>query len=568
MENTGNLKKGGINDFGKMAVSLLVSLIIVALFFGGVVANVTEAEETSISGGWELRRGDKTFENISLEEMTRIFDRMGRNEKVVLNHVLDLGGQDPMTLRIYARLSAVRVLVQDKVIYSFGVESVEKNKMVGSGYHFALLPTGCYGKMLTVEIIPSEEGALKSAPEISLIPADEAMAIFAGNRIFGTFSGIFMFAAGIFFIFLSIPAIYVDRSFYPLFLIGVFSCFAGTWCLASIKALQLFSGDITLNSVVEYLSMYILPIPVLILSRHFRRSASPAAKMLISWYTVLSIIFVTAAFILHVTGIKDVTQTVGIFHLMTLPLVTIFLFAGSSKWRRMKTSEKLFQTGLIFITGMVVMEMVIYYILNLIYEISTRINTVTTPLAVLILDMVLTLGFLMEIYDLRLKDAEREHLQSLAYKDQMTGFLNRGMCEKRFDELRESREDFVMLDMDLNGLKSVNDRYGHLMGDQYISVFSAITTRAFGGDKNLYRVGGDEFLYIDTKMTREELYKKVEFIKKLEKVLPRDNGMIFDVDASFGIAGSDEVSTGDPEDVYRLADERMYRMKRESRRER
>ncbi len=566
--NAFHLRRTGNENIFKVAASLLTSFIIVVFFFGSLSTRVNTTSGLEISDGWEIVRGEKTFENIPLKEMTYIFEDIGRKEKVVMNHNLFLNSHDPLTLRMYVRLAAVRVFVDGRMLYNYGVEDVEKDRMVGSGYHFVLLPTDYYGRKLSIEIIPSETGALKSAPEISVVPADEATAMFAGTRIFGTFSGIFMFTAGIFLIFISIIAVYMDRSFYPFLIIGTFSCASGIWCLATIKALQLFSGDITLNSVLEYLSMYFLPIPVLFLSLHFRKSASPSAKSLTTFLTAVSLIFFSSAFILHVTGIKDVTQVAGLFHILVLPTLTSLLFSGSSKWRRMKTPERLFQTGLIMTTIMVLMEMLVYYIINLMYEMPSRINTVATPLSVLIMDVLMTIGILMEIYDMRLKDAEKEHLQRLAFRDQMTGFMNRGMCEKRFEELRRSGEDFVMLNMDLNGLKSVNDQYGHLMGDKYISIFSAITARAFGGDKNLYRVGGDEFLYIDTAITREELSKKVEFIKKLEKIFPRDNGVVFDVDASFGIAGSDEVASRDPEDVYRLADERMYRMKKNKRKER
>ena len=552
----------------KIIGSLLTSAVLVVLFFVSLNSHINKTADTSVPGGWEIIRGDKTFENLPLEDMTPIVKDIKWNERVCMNHRMDFRYEDPLTLRIYARLSAIRVSIDGQQIYSYGFSDVMAHKMVGSGYHFVLLPMEYYGKELSIEILPSEDGALKSAPEISIIPVDEATAIFAGNRIFGTFSGIFMFAAGIFFILIAFVAITIDRSFYPILIIGAFSCSAGIWCLGIIKALQLFSSDITTNSIIEYLSMYFLPIPMMLITRYFRHSASPSTKKMITFYSAFGTGFFILAIILHFTGIKDVSQMAGLFHLMTLPMVTVLLFGSSTKWKRMRMSERMFHIGIICVAAMIAVEMLVYYIVNLIYRMSSPVSNVATPLAVLAMDVMVTLGFLMEIYDMRIKDAEREHLLNMAYRDQMTGFMNRGMCEKRFAELRESGQDFVILNMDLNGLKSVNDKYGHLKGDQYISIFSTIVSRVFGGDRNLYRVGGDEFLFVSTTMTRDELGRKVEFIKKLEKVIPGDNGIHFDVDAAFGIAGSDEVSTGEPEDVYRLADERMYRMKRKSSKER
>ena len=69
-------------------------------------------------------------------------------------------------------------------------------------------------------------------------------------------------------------------------------------------------------------------------------------------------------------------------------------------------------------------------------------------------------------------------------------------------------------------------------------------------------------------MSEDELYRKAGLIKKLEKIIQRENGISFSIDASYGIAGSRESGFKDPEDVYRLADKRMYEMKKGQKKER
>ena len=512
--------------------------------------------------------GDKTFNNISLVQVSDILGNVKKGDVITLTHPLFVDSHDPLTLRVYSRLSSLRVMVDDKQIYSYGVYDVLHNRMVGSGYHFVLLPSRYYGRMLKIELIASEDGALTSAPDIVITRAEEAITTFAKDRIFGIMSGLFMFMTGLAFIVLSIIAIYMDGRFYPIAAAGAFSCAAGIWCLSTIKALQLFSGDITLNTIMEYLSMYFLPVPVLFLSAHFRSYASPRTKVYLDTATATSALFFLFALILQVSGITDVTRVVSIFHVMLIPIGLVLLFSGTAKWRRMKASEKMFQTGLYLIAIMVIVEVSAYYIINMFYRLSNNIKTIVPPIALLILDVIMAIGFLLEIYDMRLKDSERNRLQRLAYRDQMTGLLNRGECKKRLDELARTGEDFVILDMDLNGLKEVNDHYGHFAGDEYITVFSDIIKKVFGGDEDLYRVGGDEFLYISTKMSEVELYRKAGFIKKLEKMTERETGCKYSIDTSFGIADSRTLDSKNPEDVYRIADKRMYDMKKSSNKER
>ena len=545
-----------------------VAVLLVVLFFAGLKFRGGSGAYYELPNGWELKRGGKTYENISLEDMTGAFNGVKSREAIFLSHPLNVDTHKPLTLRIYSRLSAVKVMVDDHQIYSYGFVDVSKHRMVGSGYHFILLPTSYYGKMLKIELMTSEDDALTAAPEIVLTTADGAISMFAMERMFGIFSGLFMFMGGLAIIILSVHSIYMDKRFYPLAVIGLFSCGAGIWSLSTIKALQLFSGDVTLNTVLEYVSMYMLPIPMLFLSLHFRRSASPRARNLIKAVMALAALYFFASIFLQVSGIMEVTKIVGVFHILLIPYAMCLIFAGSSKWRRMKAGERLFQIGLYFVAGICVLEISVYYVINTVYKISSKINNIVSPFAMLTLDVVMTIGFLMEIYDMRLRDTERERLQKLACRDQMTGLMNRGMCSRRFRELRASGKDFVILNMDLNGLKVVNDNYGHLTGDEYIRIFAETATKALGGNNDLYRVGGDEFLYISTEMSEDELYRKAGLIKKLEKIIQRENGISFSIDASYGIAGSRESGFKDPEDVYRLADKRMYEMKKGQKKER
>ena len=562
------MEKAKKENVGEIIIYILIAVFLVLFVFGGIEAHSGGSEIFELPGGWQVQNGDKTILNVSLEEMDDVFKDVRRKESFFLTHPLSIKSHDPLILRIYSRLSALRVLVDGRQIYSYGIQEVEDHKMVGSGYHFVLLPSSFYEKELKIELIPSEDNAIHSAPEIIFTSADGAISIYSRDRMFGIFSGLFLFVAGIFLVILSVLAIYIDRRFYPLAIIGVFSCTAGLWCLATIKALQLFSGNVTLNSILEYLAMYFLPVPALFLSRHFRQSASPRIRKFIAFMTCIAAVFFLSAFVLQVSGIMNVTNLTRFFHFFLVPVILTLLFAGSSKWRRMKPSERMYQMGMFLVLFMIILELSIYYVVNLFNKFSLQLNTIITPFASMVLIVVMAIGFLLEIYDMRLKDTERERLQKLAFRDQMTDLMNRVMCERRFEELKNEKASYFMLDMDLNGLKTVNDAHGHQMGDRYIMLFSGIIIKAFGDDRNIYRVGGDEFLYIDSDITEAEMKKKIDFIRKLEKIIGREENIPFDIDASFGMAWSGEVDSGDPEDVYRLADRRMYEMKKSLKKER
>ena len=76
-------------------------------------------------------------------------------------------------------------------------------------------------------------------------------------------------------------------------------------------------------------------------------------------------------------------------------------------------------------------------------------------------------------------EAELGHVQKLAYRDAMTGVKSKQAYVdevSRLDELigSGSIKQFAMLVCDVNGLKHINDTYGHKAGDEYISNTSAL----------------------------------------------------------------------------------------------
>ena len=92
----------------------------------------------------------------------------------------------------------------------------------------------------------------------------------------------------------------------------------------------------------------------------------------------------------------------------------------------------------------------------------------------------------------------------MAFTDALTGIPNRGAFLLKESELSDRMKDsskrkkdsnfqIVYVALDLNGLKIVNDTFGHATGDDYIVAASGILMQVFSEYGYVYRVGGDEF---------------------------------------------------------------------------
>lgn len=149
--------------------------------------------------------------------------------------------------------------------------------------------------------------------------------------------------------------------------------------------------------------------------------------------------------------------------------------------------------------------------------------------------------------------------------DRLTGLYNRRGREFRLSQvLKECREPYyyaeVMIDAD--GLKMVNDTYGHENGDEYLKQIAEILKQEAGENCILCRQGGDEFTLFYYDCEKEILLQKIENLKALQsgqKAQLKDGLM---VDLKFSMGSSVAYGAVDYDKMYREADEKMYEDKR------
>lgn len=163
----------------------------------------------------------------------------------------------------------------------------------------------------------------------------------------------------------------------------------------------------------------------------------------------------------------------------------------------------------------------------------------------------------------RNKEAERDR-----YHDPLTGLPNRKGLTKFYDERRQqfrragdtSKTD-LMLIIDLDGFKQINDTYGHDAGDASLQrIADALNLSSRAGDR-LARLGGDEFAGILLSATPSEGKIFTERLKENAAALASADSSIIIPNFSAGIAPIDYARPFS--DAYKLADQAMYRAKRQ-----
>lgn len=160
------------------------------------------------------------------------------------------------------------------------------------------------------------------------------------------------------------------------------------------------------------------------------------------------------------------------------------------------------------------------------------------------------------INQIRMMQNHVEELQSLAAKDVLTGLLNLRSLQNLFR--MSNRANSWMILVDIDDFKSVNDTYGHPVGDKVLKKVADILRSSVRGNDIVVRLGGDEFVVLFSNIQEEQLKKRLEqMMMETEKAAEDLPGL-----KSLSI-GAIHVHQGETlENAVQRADDAMYEIKK------
>jgi diguanylate cyclase (GGDEF)-like protein len=152
-------------------------------------------------------------------------------------------------------------------------------------------------------------------------------------------------------------------------------------------------------------------------------------------------------------------------------------------------------------------------------------------------------------------------LQQMALKDPLTGIGNRSMYDDAIDrkimQAERFKSHFALMLLDLDNFKQVNDKHGHLQGDEVLTTFVGIVLECLRGTDEMYRFGGDEFAILLDEEKSEAADVVAARIYTAINQHPLFNK--FNVSTSIGCASFVKADTAT--DLFARADKALYAAK-------
>jgi diguanylate cyclase (GGDEF)-like protein/PAS domain S-box-containing protein len=174
--------------------------------------------------------------------------------------------------------------------------------------------------------------------------------------------------------------------------------------------------------------------------------------------------------------------------------------------------------------------------------------------------------FLVQIRDITQRRAYEETLRQMAITDPLTGINNRrqifNLAQQEIKRAHRLGRNLALILFDVDHFKSINDSFGHLVGDQVLVMLTGLCMQNLRSIDRIGRFGGEEFLILLPETTLEEAVLTAERLRKLVErmIVSKENGEAR-ITISLGVASLDKRSWIDLDRLLEETDQALFRAK-------
>jgi len=543
------LSKNKIASLLSALAALFIIAAIIIVSSVGSVNPISKDESLTISHGWTCSWVDSD-DTITISLPGTVADGYA-GRTLHLTNTLPVRFFDRPSLMIRTSEQRAAVHLNGIPIYEF--VPGDPQRAPGSMYHFISLPSGYEGGRLDIFLSSPLNQFSGVANEVRIGSITAHILYILKQGSIGLFLAVVAIMLG--FIMLAFYlSMYFSGSRHPSILyLALFVILSGCWMCSESRALELFIRNPMLIMCIAFMSQYLAPIPLLsFVIDTYRPKYS-------HWLKRFQYIFAAhffASSILYMLGRIEFYDTAILYHSLLACSIVILVLTAFTEMRRSNKSVRLFFLGCILLSISICADILRYYFRTLPWVVKPVIYQYG-----LFIFMIATVAALAHnTFITREEKIGHDILMSLAFTDTLTGFKNRRSFDERIAAINERLDAYSsvhMVILDINGLKNVNDTFGHREGDQLIVQGARLIKETLGQLGEIFRIGGDEFVVLSTNI--EPYFIQVELDTLNKKISAfNESAPTFELSIAYGLASFIKDHDKDLHDVFERADKSMY----------
>ena len=502
-----------------------------------------------------------------------IFSPISKHEKVMIDFIAPHTDYVNPSLFFCLYNTGVRVTCDNEEIYNSSVEELKPGRNFGNRFFSIPLPYDSEGKRIHVEITQNSYRLLYRVDEMYIISGNDAGNMILEGKHFYMITFVALFVMAVMSLLFFLVRTVATGKLQNGSLLSLFAMLVSLWYLGNSRLLYLLTLHTGFCSTIEYPMLILAPVPLsLMVYLEVRRKLF---KLINRIFAIIFTAFFVFALIVEHSGLEYCYSDI-------MPFFHVLLIAGTISFalelfiERGEGGERIekqpLHAGLA--VGMLVTVFEVFRLytadhLSLLIGSDISIYSLS-PIAILILVFTFMYYAVMRATRAQVKRIEKEQLEILAYRDQLTGIPNRTSVYKDIEAMNEKGIiEYTMFFVDVNGLKTVNDNYGHEAGDLLIKTAAKAVDTAFNDPGNGFcgRWGGDEFVACVFGSTEKANEKEKIFHDTFEEIKTKED-VPFVMEAAIGRIRCTGSLRVDPIQAIDLADQAMYKKKVQMKKER
>ena len=487
---------------GVLVAGVILILLSVVLGLREKTTSTEKDRISALSEGWYYLEQEKKVE----VQLPAVFTAREGEEITLFNDSIsqeDAG----KTITTKGALYRIKMTWNDQVLYQYSDEYFPRNDQMKSKLDcYATLPTDTEEGTLALTYTFGEGGTYRIGEVY--IGSDSAVMNYRYAHDAFTIGLVFMMAL------LAVLAFCVAVYLYRIkmydcrfFHVAIFLILCGLWCATDSSLVQNVTGLSPITCVISFYAFMLLAIPML----HFLQNTGELKKYrILFWLRMVFYVNAILQGILNYLHIFEFIEMLFVTHLLLFVSVMIASWILIKEYREKREREtKIILWAFLMLATGGLTAIVLYWLLEIpwygtIFECGILVYVVLL-MAGIISTMTENIRFKTEMLVYR----------RLAKEDRLTGLKNRRAYEEYLTELQskaDTYENMVLIFMDLNQLKHINDCFGHNAGDELLIASARCIENAFGAEGECYRIGGDEFCVIieNPTKTEREWYKSLD----------------------------------------------------------
>lgn len=550
---------------GKKIFYLLLSFMtfILIMLIGHYFLKPTDYDQVQVlDEGWLIYYNDDIYENVRLSELRKIIGN-GANKGDIIMMVhpnVDVSSYTNPSMVFESKFSAWMAFSGTKLVGKEFLEDYRNREFIGSKNNFVMIPRTYNSTTIRISLIVAEDGAYSYYEAPIVGDYDNIVKYVLYNNLFVIMISAFLIIFGLMFFAISL-AFRSDMSEINMQIYSSLVFVAlGIWFLTQFKQLGLFIDVGNHETEIEYISLYmVVPLMYLVMGCMRNYLKNNVFKFFLGIGAVIPLVLI----LMHYSGIMHINQTLFVYQIDAMLLI-VFMFVMiiviDARYHRISQSQYIQLIGQISVAVSFIFNIFFYYMEVMGFSKQIMLSKIAVPIGTMCMVFATLVNYNIFISEFFARKNEYESLAHLAYTDELTGLANRSKYEKYVSLISEEKNDYCIVSIDLNRLKKVNDELGHLMGDKYLAEFAQALENTFGQAGFVARIGGDEFVAV---LTDENMRKVDDLADELANCLDELNKLdnTFIRSAAVGYAFRHECTEESENEIYLIADERMYKNK-------